>query len=253
EGLQHAGQPHRRVRAAHEAAAGLTTLRRIGWAATAFAAGFFIAAVRPRTARRGGQPGAGTSRTTRAAALARLGTRVGTATALNRAQRVGASPERRAALDEALQLRTAEEVAAALGTMKGAMMKLGQMASYIDEGVPEPVREALASLLQDAPPMSAELAASVVEAELGAPPGAVFQSWEDAPFAAASIGQVHRAVTHEGQDVAVKVQYPGVDAAIRSDLSNTGLLFNAVRMMFPGLEPGPLVAELKARLVEELD
>lgn len=194
-----------------------------------------------------------TTRAARTASLAVLGSKVGTATAATKAQQLFASPERRAELDQALQLRTAEEVAAALGTMKGALMKLGQMASYLDDAVPEPMREALAALQQDAPPMSGELAASVVEAELGTSPERAFAEWDPVPMAAASIGQVHRAVTHEGTEVAVKVQYPGVDDAIRADLQNTGLLFSAVGMMFPGLDAAPLVAELQARLVEELD
>ncbi len=77
--------------------------------------------------------------------------------------------------------------------------------------------------------------------------------WDPAPIASASIGQVHRAITADGQAVAVKVQYPGIDDAIRADLDNTDLLFTALGVMFPGLEPEPLVAELKARLAEELD
>ena len=141
----------------------------------------------------------------------------------------------------------------ALGSMKGALMKLGQMASYVDTGLPEPMRQALATLQQDAPPMSPELAAGVVEEELGGPPDRVFAEWDPEPIAAASIGQVHRAITRDGLAVAVKVQYPGVDRAIRADLDNTAVLLQIVRMAFPGLDAEGLVTELRARLTEELD
>jgi len=127
------------------------------------------------------------------------------------------------------------------------------MASYLDDGLPEPVREALAGLQQDAPPMSPGLCAQVICEELGAPPERVFAEWGPLPFAAASIGQVHHARTRSGVDVAVKVQYPGVDDAIRADLVSTDLLFRGIALMFPGLDPGPLVMELRARLTEELD
>src|SRR5450432_3610733 len=120
--------------------------------------------------------------------------------------------------------------------MKGALMKIGQMASYLDDGMPEPMRLALATLQQDAPPMSAELCRQVVREQLGAAPERVFAQWDPEPIAAASIGQVHRAVTHSGVRIAVKVQYPGVDDAIRSDLVNTDLLFRVLGMMFPGLD-----------------
>ena len=163
------------------------------------------------------------------------------------------APEARAALDAEHQMRTTAQVVATLGDMKGALMKVGQMVSYLDEGMPEPVRDALATLQQDAPPMSAELTAGVVQAELGGPPERVFAAWDPNPIAAASIGQVHRARLHDGREVAVKVQYPGVDDAIRADLTTTDLLFRAISLMFPGLDPGPLVVELRARLVEELD
>ena len=133
------------------------------------------------------------------------------------------------------------------------MMKLGQMASYLDQGLPEPVRQALAELQANAPPMSAALAGEVVEQELGQAPEDLFATWDPTPIAAASIGQVHRAITHDGRAVAVKVQYPGVGEAIRADLDNAGLLFGAMRMLFPGLEPEPLVRELRERLLEELD
>jgi predicted unusual protein kinase regulating ubiquinone biosynthesis (AarF/ABC1/UbiB family) len=133
------------------------------------------------------------------------------------------------------------------------MMKVGQLASFLDDTMPEPVREVLAQLQQDAPPMSAELAAGVVERELGAAPDQVFAEWDPVPIAAASIGQVHRAITHEGQAVAVKLQYPGVDEAIRADLDNAGMFFSGMKMMFPGMDTGPIVEEVRTRLVEELD
>jgi predicted unusual protein kinase regulating ubiquinone biosynthesis (AarF/ABC1/UbiB family) len=172
---------------------------------------------------------------------------------LHRARRVFASAERREALDAAHELRTAEQVADALGDMKGALMKVGQMASYLDTGFPEPLRVALAQLQQDAPPMSADLAAEVVERELGAPPERTFLEWDPVPIAAASIGQVHRAITRDERAVAVKVQYPGVAGAIAADLDNAGLLLGVLRATFPGLEPRPLLAELRARIGEELD
>jgi predicted unusual protein kinase regulating ubiquinone biosynthesis (AarF/ABC1/UbiB family) len=200
-----------------------------------------------------GHPLSSTGRTGRNVELARLATRAGRSYAAGSARQVFASAARRDELRAERQLKTTAEVVEALGSMKGALMKLGQMASYLDTGLPEPVREALATLQQDAPPMSAELAAQVVEQELGGPPDQVFAEWDEQPIAAASIGQVHRAITRDGRAVAVKVQYPGVDDAIRSDLDNSSLLLQVVTLAFPGLEAGPLVDELRIRLSEELD
>jgi predicted unusual protein kinase regulating ubiquinone biosynthesis (AarF/ABC1/UbiB family) len=189
----------------------------------------------------------------RNAQLAAVGARSTASYAVHRARLASAPDSERAALEAAYQLRTAGHVASALGNMKGALMKIGQMASYLDDGLPEPVRVALASLQQDAPPMTPELCAQVVRAELGADPDRMFAQWDPSPIAAASIGQVHRAVAHDGRLLAVKVQYPGVDEAIRADLVNTDLLFRILGTMFPGLDPAPLVAELRERLTEELD
>jgi len=155
-------------------------------------------------------------------------------------------------------MKTAAAVAEQLGQMKGALMKLGQMASYLDEGLPEPMRMALAQLRTDAPPMSAQLAADVVEAELGRRPEDLFVEWDPAPIAAASIGQVHRAIAlgpESGEEipVAVKVQYPGVDEAISADLKNASMLGTILKQGFGGLDPDDMVAEIKERLVEELD
>ena len=194
-----------------------------------------------------------TGRAARNVRVAGLGAKVGTSYAMHTARRAFASAPRRAELDVEHQLRTAEQVAQTLGNMKGALMKVGQMLSYLDDGLPEPLREALAQLQQDAPPMSAELAAGVIERELGAPPDSVFAEWDPVPIAAASIGQVHRAITREGQAVAVKVQYPGVDEAIKADLDNAGMLFAGMKMLFPGMETGPIVEEVRVRLAEELD
>ncbi|MEI2654539.1 MAG: AarF/ABC1/UbiB kinase family protein [Microthrixaceae bacterium] len=192
-------------------------------------------------------------RSERTAELVKLSTVAGANYARKTVGSAFVSDERKAELQARYELQTAEQVAEVLGNMKGAVMKLGQMASYLDGGLPEPVRQALAQMQQDAPPMSYELVAGVVRAELGGEPDTVFVSFEREPMASASIGQVHRAVTHDGRAVAVKVQYPGVDAAIRADLDNSDLLFGAMGMLFSGLDPAPLVAELRDRLLEELD
>ena len=198
----------------------------------------------------------GVSATTSAArniAVAKTATRVGVAYATHQAKRATASPERKAELDTQFEMKTAEEIVNVLGNMKGALMKIGQMASFLDDGLPEPMREALATLQADAPPMSSELAAKVIEEELGAPPEKLFAEWDATPMSAASIGQVHRAVTHDGRKVAVKVQYPGVDKAIVADLDNSQLLFSVLGMVFPGMDPQPIVEEIRERLAEELD
>ncbi len=101
--------------------------------------------------------------------------------------------------------------------------------------------------------MAPELVEEVVGRELGRPPERAFAEWDPVPLAAASIGQVHRARTHDGREVAVKVQYPGVDQAIAADLENTDLLFQVMSLLFPGMDPVPIVGELRERLVEELD
>lgn len=185
--------------------------------------------------------------------LARLASRSGGRYAFHRARRTFASVERQVELDEAFQMRTAEDVTRELGNMKGAMMKLGQMASYLDTGLPDNVRTSLASLQSDAPPMSAELAAQQIVDNLGAKPEDLFAEWDPKPIAAASIGQVHRAITADGRAVAVKVQYPGVADAVRSDLTNAGWIFGGIAAMFPGVDPEPIVDEIKNRLIEELD
>jgi len=194
----------------------------------------------------------------RSAKVAKLGVKVAGTHASTAARKVFASTERRVELDDRRRLTTAHAVADELGQMKGALMKLGQMASYLDEGLPEPMRIALAQLRTDAPPMSRELAAGVIEAELGRPPEQVFVDWDPDPIAAASIGQVHRAIavhpdTGQQVPVAVKVQYPGVDEAITADLKNAGMLGTLLKQGFGGLEPDDMVEEIKERLVEELD
>ena len=199
----------------------------------------------------------GTSWLGRNARLARMGARVGGTFATTAARKTFASAERRDELDRQREFRTAEQVAAELGQMKGALMKLGQMASYLDDGLPEPLRLALAQLQSNAPPMSTELACSTVEAELDGSIEELFVDFDPEPIAAASIGQVHRAIirTSDGGEraVAVKVQYPGVAEAISSDLRNADMLGALLKQSFGGLDPSEMVDEIKLRLIDEVD
>jgi len=197
----------------------------------------------------------------RTARLGRMGARVGGTYASTAARKTFASAERRETLDREREFRTASQVADELGQMKGALMKLGQMASYLDDGLPEPIRIALSQLQSEAPPMSTELARATVEAELGAPIEQLFVEFDDEPIAAASIGQVHRAlIDTTGADgkkieqaVAVKVQYPGVGEAIASDLRNADMLGVLLKQSFGGLDPSEMVDEIKIRLADEVD
>lgn len=190
--------------------------------------------------------------------LLKMGAKVGATYASASARKIFADAPRRIEIDHETELKTAAHVADRLGQMKGALMKLGQMASYLDEGLPAPLRAALAQLQSSAPPMSADLASEVIERELGGSPDKVFVDWDPEPIAAASIGQVHRAVivdpaTGEERAVAVKVQYPGVDQAIDADLRNADLLGALLQQGFSGLDPTDMVQEVKERIREELD
>jgi predicted unusual protein kinase regulating ubiquinone biosynthesis (AarF/ABC1/UbiB family) len=197
------------------------------------------------------------SRWRRNTRLARLGARVGLGYAGTSARKVFAGAERREQLSRDRELKTAEQVSAALGNMKGAFMKVGQMASYLDDGLPEPVRQALTQLQSQAPPMSVELVRIELERELGAPMSELFVEFDDEPIASASIGQVHRAIVRmpDGSEkaVAVKVQYPGVAEAIDADLRTADLLGAMLAFGFKSLNPEDMVAEIKERLREELD
>lgn len=156
------------------------------------------------------------------------------------------------------QLETAEQIVAALGTMKGAAMKLGQMLSFMDVGlVPEEFREdfqaKLAELRDAAPKVSFKEMRKVIEGEYGEKIDEVFETFDPVPIAAASIGQVYKARLHDGRDVAVKVQYPGIGAAVRADMQNLGLILRLMKSVAPGLDPKAMGEEIRERIDEELD
>ena len=165
-----------------------------------------------------------------------------------------ATDEERAQLEQQFAIRTAEDVAEVLGGMKGAIMKAGQMLSFIADGLPPEAQAALATLQADVPPMAPSLAEGVIKSELGEPPERLFLDWDPVPVAAASIGQVHKAVMPDGRIVAVKVQYPGVDKAIKSDLDNAEMLYGLfAQFALKNLDVKALVDELRARMADELD
>jgi predicted unusual protein kinase regulating ubiquinone biosynthesis (AarF/ABC1/UbiB family) len=144
-----------------------------------------------------------------------------------------------------------------LGEMKGAAMKVGQLASFYEFSVPgdytDTYRDALTMLQNSAPPMDPEASKAVIEEEFGRPVEEVFDSFEDEAVASASIGQVHRAVLPTGETVAVKVQYPGVDQAIRSDLKNISAMTKLSVAIAPNLDPREVANEVRERVLEELD
>ena len=159
---------------------------------------------------------------------------------------------------EKRQIEAAEQIVEVLGQMKGAAMKVGQVASFMDTGalppeVQERFQEKLGALRDSAPKVSFNDMKKVVEADLEMPLKEAFADFEPEPLAAASIGQVYRARLHDDRRVAVKVQYPRVAAAVRADMQNLGLILRAAKAMAPGLDSKAMAAEIRERIYEELD
>ena len=202
------------------------------------------------------------SRTVRLAGLAGHTLAARTQTRIHRR----ASGDAAQAAERARQERLAERYAEVLGDMKGAVMKVGQILSFVDvDGVvPASSRElfqsTLARLQSDVPPLAPDEIADVIQTELGARPEEIFAFFSPRPVAAASMGQVHMARLADGTELAVKVQYPGVSDAVRADLANTNLLASVIRAGLallgpeaPKVDPKMLVEEIRDRVVDELD
>ena len=168
------------------------------------------------------------------------------------------TPERAEAAQQERTAALVNELVEQLGRMRGAAMKVGQMISMVEfDGLPEDQREQLeaklASLRDNVPPVPFPKLERMMRDELGGPLSRVFSEFEEQAFAAASIGQVHRAVTTAGEEVAVKVQYPGVAEAVETDMRNAMLLVPLVKRLAPGIDSKALFSELRERISEELD
>ena len=192
---------------------------------------------------------------TRAARLAALPVGYAGRAALGLGKRVGGQPAETVAAE--MQSRTAAQLFATLGQLKGGAMKFGQALSIFEAAFPEdvagPYREVLTKLQENAPAMDAATAHDVLRAELGRTWRSMFASFEDDAAAAASIGQVHRAVWSDGRPVAVKIQYPGAGKALLSDLNQVTRVARVATSWIPGIDIKPILEELKGRMVEELD
>ncbi len=175
------------------------------------------------------------------------------------AANVARTKEGRDAALERRHIEAAEQIVTALGTMKGAAMKVGQVLSFLDVGVVPPeyrdeFQRKLAALRDAAPAVTFKDMRRVIEQELDGPLGDVFEEFDEQAIAAASIGQVYRATLLDGgRRVAVKVQYPGIAAAVRADLQNLGMILRLVKRIAPGLDPKAIGDEIRDRIEEELD
>jgi predicted unusual protein kinase regulating ubiquinone biosynthesis (AarF/ABC1/UbiB family) len=200
-----------------------------------------------------------TSRVRRTATVGRLAATEAVKQFGTRAANVTRSGQAAEAALARRQLETAKQIVSVLGTMKGAAMKLGQVMSFLDIGlVPEEFREEfqheLAKLRDAAPTVSFKQMRKVIEEDLGERVGRIFESFDEEPIAAASIGQVYRAtLRQDGREVAVKVQYPGVAAAVRADLQNLDMIMRLMKRMAPQLDVKALAGEVRERIGEELD
>jgi predicted unusual protein kinase regulating ubiquinone biosynthesis (AarF/ABC1/UbiB family) len=199
-----------------------------------------------------------TSRVGRTAKIGGLAAGQAIRQAGTRAANVTRTREGRQVALERRHIEAAEQIVAALGTMKGAAMKVGQVMSFLDVGVvPEEYREEfqrkLAALRDAAPTVTFKQMGRVIEEELGEPLSDVFAEFDEEPIAAASIGQVYRAQLQDGRQVAVKVQYPGVAAAVRADMQNLGLILRLAKRIAPGMDPKAIGQEIRDRIEEELD
>ncbi len=192
---------------------------------------------------------------TRTAKLATLPIGFAGRTALGFGKRIGGRPAEIVAAE--IQQRTAEQIFKVLGELKGGAMKFGQALSIFEAALPPeiagPYRATLTRLQEAAPPLPARTVHEVLVTELGADWRDEFADFDDKPTAAASIGQVHRAVWKDGREVAVKIQYPGAGKALLSDFTQLSRAARLFGVLMPGLDVKPLIAELRDRVAEELD
>ena len=209
----------------------------------------------PPTGHNGGVPEIPKNAITRSVKIAALPAAHAGRTAWGLGKRIGGKPAE--VVTAELQARTAEQMFKVLGELKGGAMKMGQAMSVFEAAMPEefagPYREALTKLQEAAPPMPAESIHKILREELGDDWRERFQEFDDTPAAAASIGQVHKATWRDGRVVAVKVQYPGADKAFISDLNQMTRMGKLFASWIPGMDIKPLLEELKARALEELD
>jgi predicted unusual protein kinase regulating ubiquinone biosynthesis (AarF/ABC1/UbiB family) len=199
-----------------------------------------------------------TSRVGRTAKIGGLAAGQAIRQAGTRAANVTRTKDKRDAALERRQIEAAEQIVEALGTMKGAAMKVGQVMSFLDVGLVPPeyrdeFQRKLAKLRDAAPTVTFSQMRKVIEEELDEPLAEVFGEFDEEPIAAASIGQVYRARLIDGRPVAVKVQYPGVDAAVRADMQNLGLILRLAKRIAPGMDPKAIGDEVRERIHEELD
>ena len=207
---------------------------------------------------RGGEDNLPTGRVRRTAKMTQAVGSEGARYARTRAANVARSRERAVEALDTRHLEAAERMVDMLGSMKGAAMKVGQLASFIDtDFLPEEYRvlyqDKLSKLRTSAPSMSWKTISRVLEEEWEEPVESLFEDFEHDAAAAASIGQVHRAVLPDGRRVAVKVQYPGMDRALRADLQNAGMVMRMAKVIAPGLDAKAAAEELRERVLEELD
>ncbi|QQS00070.1 MAG: AarF/ABC1/UbiB kinase family protein [Austwickia sp.] len=191
----------------------------------------------------------------RTAKLAGLPLGVAGRAALGVGKRIGGRPAEQVALE--LQQRTAQQLFQVLGELKGGAMKVGQALSVLEPALPEdivgPYRATLTRLQESAPPMPTRSVEKLLRDELGAHWRSTFDEFDMTPVAAASIGQVHRAIWKDGRQVAVKLQYPGAGAALLGDFRRLSQILRVTAGWVPGLDLAPLVREFEGRLAEELD
>jgi len=192
---------------------------------------------------------------TRTAKLATLPVGLAGRTALGLGKRLGGRPAELVAQE--IQQRTAEQIFKVLGELKGGALKLGQALSIFEAALPPeiagPYRATLTRLQESAPPLPASAVHRVLEADLGESWRDSFADFNDSPAAAASIGQVHRAIWRDGRPVAAKIQYPGAGKALISDFTQLSRLGRLFGVLMPGLDVKPLLDELRKRVAEELD
>ena len=184
--------------------------------------------------------------------LGSLAARAGASTVASRLSGIGRSAPAREALRTADLVKNAHRLVATLGELKGAAMKVGQMLSLQDAFLPPEVAVVLRSLQGETPSLPLSMVEDQLAEELG-DPLQIFASFEPEAFAAASIGQVHRAVLRDGRHVAVKIQYPNIDRIVEADLGNLYRVLKSVVALVSKVDFEPIWKELRARLREELD